>query len=502
MVTKNTGLLVFIVLLLGLLTHASFSQELYLVKDINPGFADSFPSQFTVMSGKLYYFADDGIHGKELWWNYGGNVINGLVKDIYPGTGYYYYNDPFELTAAGSMLYFTADDNIHGRELWKSNGTEGGIVLVKDIVQGTLSSQPLRLTAVNSLMFFSVDDGIHGRELWKSDGTEVGTVLVKDVYSGLGGLSSDPRSLIDVNGTLFFSAYNIIYGRELWKSDGTEAGTVLVKDINPGTADSAPGYMAAVNGVLFFNADDGIHGHELWKSDGTESGTVLVKDIDQGYSSSESKYFTAVNGIVFFTADDGVHGRELWKTDGTESGTVLVKDIYPGNQNYWSQNPYMLTVSNGTLFFVANDAIHGHELWKSDGTEANTVLVKDIFPGPLATGFRVMTDFNGTLYFAASYDGVRLWKSDGTAAGTTSVKKFFEMHQIATIDELLFMDANDLTHGHELWVLDTAKPLAPCFKECDETFKECLKIPHTPRKVCEVARDQCKAACRKFSGNK
>ena len=56
----------------------------------------------------------------------------------------------------------------------------------------------------------------------------------------------------------------------------------------------------------------------------------LLKDINAGAGGSSFFNFTSVNGTLYFRPDDGVHGDELWKTNGTEAGTVLVKDINPG----------------------------------------------------------------------------------------------------------------------------------------------------------------------------
>ena len=490
-----------------------------MVADINPGSAGSGPSNLTSVNGELFFSANDGADGTELWKSDGTAAGTVMVKDLYPGvyTGYNggaYPNSssPSNVVNVNGTLFFTANDGVHGSELWRSDGTAAGTVLVTDIWSGSGSSNPSKfanvngtvffsayngsygtelwksdgtaagtvlvkdintnssnassypedLTNVNGTLFFDANDGVHGRELWKSDGTATGTVLVKDVNSGSHGsnTASYPRSLTNVNGTLFFSANDGSHGTELWKSNGTEAGTLMVKDINPGRNHSYPCFLTNVNGTLFFVAQEGVHGRELWKSDGTEAGTVLVKDINPGSASAFPRQhignLTAVGKTLFFAADDGVHGEQLWKSDGTKAGTVLVKAIGSGKQGFeLARSSYdALAEVNGTIYFAANDGVHGRELWKSDGTEAGTVLVKDIAPGRNDSNLDSLTNVNGTLFFAAS-DGVhckKLWKSDGTQAGTVPVKDFFpdsdkpfplqRIGQLVAVDKTLFFMAD------------------------------------------------------------
>jgi ELWxxDGT repeat protein len=235
-------------------------------------------------------------------------------------------------------------------------------------------------------------------------------------------------NLTGFNGSVYFPALTNDFGNEVWKSDGTNAGTVRLKDPLPGYGkpNGDFSHLTKVGNNLFFIANDSEGNAGLWKSNDTDEGVVKLKNITQAWDFYQ---FTDVNGILFFLAGTSLNTYELWKSDGTAAGTLMLKSFqapwrdsrYPANYTGWLS----LVNGNGTLYFTAIDETYGLELWKSNGTAASTVLVKDIRPGASDSGISSLAYWNGNVYFAAndgSAAGTELWKSNGTASGTTLVK--------------------------------------------------------------------------------
>ena len=342
-----------------------------------------------------------------------------LVKDIDPPGGS--TADQVQgLVKFGDYVYFSADDGVHGRELWRSDGTTLGTTLVKDIRTGGSDSWPLYLTVMGSEIYFRAHDGSNGNELWKSDGTEAGTVLVKDINPSGNGVIT-PNFHVFGN-TLYFQGYfGSSQGEELWKSDGTESGTVLVKDINPGIYGSSPSQFSTIGSTVYFVASDATHGRELWETDGTGLGTAIVKDIYPGTGSgvTNPSYITAIGLNLYFRANSGSTGDELWISDGTSAGTNLVSDIDPGSN---SGAPQYFTQLGSNVLFSATDTSKGRELWITDGTPGGTERVKNIYSGSTGSSPNSLLAIGSMVYFEAiDSSGTHLWKTGGTQATTNKI---------------------------------------------------------------------------------
>ena len=352
------------------------SSQVVLVKDINPGSGSSSIYDLGEFNDKLYFSANDGENGRELWVSDGTTEGTQLVKDINPGSSPYGYpnsSSPSSFTKFNNKLYFQADDGENGSKLWVSDGTTEGTQLVEDINPGGGyygASYPKYLIESNDQLYFTADDNENGRELWVSDGTSEGTQLVKDINFGTGG--SSPSGFTEFNDKLYFRAEDSENGIELWVSDGTTEGTQLVKDINPGSNYSFPRYLTEFNDKLYFGARDNENGDELRVSDGTTEGTQLVKNIVPGSGGSFPLDLIESNNKLYFTARDNENGRELWVSDGTTAGTHLVDDINLGSDDSF---PVDLIESNNKLYFTADDGENGRELFKLIVDDSTTINI-------------------------------------------------------------------------------------------------------------------------------
>ena len=376
------------------------------------------------------------------------------VRNVRLGAG---AASPQSLLNAFGTLFFSADDGVNGRELWRSDGTATGTVLVKDVFPGASGSAPSLLAAAGSIVYFSADDGVNGRELWRSDGTAEGTSLVLDLRAGSAG--SNPGPAVHVGGKVFFAAVQS-FDPDLFVTDGTAAGTLKLR------TRAFASFLVSYAGQLFFQGSDPVTGSELWKSDGTVAGTVLVKDILPGLGIGNPSSLTVVGDTLFFAANGPGAGNELWKTDGTEAGTVMVAEIRPGTA---SSSPVLLRASGGRLYFVANDGVTGSELWRSDGTAAGTALVANVNPGAASASPTFLTDVDGTLFFAANdgVTGIELWRllPDGTAARLGDVNPGSASSQpgfVTNGNGRALFRATEPAFGTELWqasLSDTAPSL-------------------------------------------
>ncbi len=396
-----------------------------------------------------------------------------------------YSSHPNNFTELGGSLVFFAwggADLNNAGYLWKTDGTENGTTILKEIYNHNYESgsKPYsgEIVKTPTHLFFEGQSKVPNttsiqREIWKSDGTVAGTVKIKSFLGGNQGGGEGTESLYDIfdmeysNGLVFFTMTDNASNKiDLWKTDGTEAGTVRIYE------NCQSQIQSYNNQVYFFIAgvpdQNNNVSYSLRRHNGTSGG--FVKSIGSSTSAKIPRFFGVANNLLLFAADGTIvvngnnvnSGMELWKSDGTGAGTSIVKDINPENPNsfpdpfssgkdaiqYSNKSVYLganfnlpnldtrSIIYNNTLYFNADDGINGSELWKSDGTQEGTVLVKNTATGsytdiwgqtyPRNSDPAYLYPFNGNVYFMG-YDDVGngnrgLHKTDGTTNGTVLIK--------------------------------------------------------------------------------
>lgn len=450
--------------------------------------------------------------GVGLWRTDGTPAGTALVKIICPGDC---GSDPQRLTAAGSRLFFYADDGTHGTELWVSDGTSAGTHMVADFTPGVLGSLIQPLSSISSLaLFFKPDFSVPGRtQLWRSDGTLSGTYpLLDSTY-----LAGTPtREFFGIaGGRMVFAFTHASYGAEVWATDGSANGTILLKDIQPGALGSVYPVDSAVgsDGRIYFSANGGpTVDNQIWVTDGTSAGTVQLPLTLPTNTFYPPERFTRLGDQIAFGLTPGA-SDELWRTDGTQAGTFVlttsqdsiihqpvsadskifffrynldfqqselwVSDGTPSGTvpllvSTEGYNPWIASVGDRVIFYHSTPG-EGREPWVSDGTIAGTVRLLDIEPGPSESlPFERQTALLASRLFwgnLTSSGSGGLWATDGTTAGTALVYASLDEdsgpcwmstdtlpsqstgHPVALSSQLIF-EASDGTHGCELWRTD------------------------------------------------
>jgi ELWxxDGT repeat protein len=189
-----------------------------LVKDIRVGIQSSNPESITVHNGALYFSADDGVHGNELWKSGGTAANTVMVMDINPNNVGADSSTPDWFTVLGQTLFFAADDGTNGRELWRTDGTEVNTSRVTDIDPSD-SSFPEQLVPLGDFVYFNAIS-TSGKGVWRTDG-----ITTEAVPFPLAGQVNDcdcrDTALIAVGGRLFSTVNSDEIGHEFAYLDET-----------------------------------------------------------------------------------------------------------------------------------------------------------------------------------------------------------------------------------------------------------------------------------------
>ncbi|MCE9668425.1 HYR domain-containing protein [Myxococcus stipitatus] len=441
------------------------------------------PRQGVGVAGELLFSAkdDETLSGTTRLWISDGTDTGTLELEV-PSS------DTVRMTslgvANGQTFIWRHDDGAsessshRGAILGTRGGTYGNTGVLKSLSLPKLSHDARQLPSAvvmgDALYFGSPGSSSETSALWKSDGTPEGTVVVATLQEGI--FSVDPRLFVNAAGRLYFAAGLGLGTESLWTSDGTEQGTRKVVTLSQsGAIGPRIRHMVALGSQVLFWADTAAEGHALWTSDGTQQGTRVVMRFSGTGFVPEGPHTTAVmNGQVYFVSKATGELASLWKTDG--GPPVRVATFAPADL---ALVPMHLTVFQDALVFWAFDPDHGYEPWRSDGTPAGTVRLKDVNPGPHGSitepGPFTSVGPEGPLLFAASdgVSGVELWRTDGTTNGTERVADLAPGPESSNPSDIVgagrhvFFQAWTPETGTELWAMerpiqDTEPPQVTC----------------------------------------
>ena len=461
-----------------------------MIGDIRPGEDGSSPRNFRDVDNTLFFVADDGVHGSELWSTAQGGPF--IVKDVNPGQA---GSSPQIVASADQEVYFTADDGVHGRELWwYLFGPDA--FFVKDLNPGPTGSDitsaafTTREDSFGDLVvLFSGNNGSSGQALWATSSQLEPVQLTFNSPDGGG-----PVYLTSVGDNVYFSGYDADRGREVWVSDGTPTGTNIIGDLAAGGYDSTPRHLQAVNGRLFFVADTDLF-HPVSNVYTVEGGQpIAVARYFSGTQGSDPRpFYEAGSGVEFRTTDTEFWNSGFWFSDGTSIGTQRFLEDFELFYRFAGSNgrsAFLEQRLNGSSIFASGGPTDFQSLtlgaplgfqtlgplgvflvqtedgrltiWTSDGTTSGSHAIRELDSGSLPMSFVASTASETCCFFLTrnSQGETTLWKTDGTDMGTMSISfwdiapDFAYESGLFASDGIAYFSAAQPQTGPELWKSD------------------------------------------------
>ena len=414
---------------------------------------DSSPVYLGKLGSATYFIAYDvpGTGRAALFKTDGSSNGTAKIKDLGSGNAtvlpnYGIFRPPYEkpvlFLSTGSKAYFLAFTALDGQEVWVTDGTASGTHEVADVFVGPNGS-PLMLGLIGTDLIFVESTSATTWQIFKTDGTAAGTTALTSFPTSSYGLLNES---VIANGKIYMSidSATTCCQPDLWVTDGTTPGT---HQISPGQGlyHLSPSSLTAFgNSVLLIGTDPGNGGSVLYDVD-TASDTIQPLAQAQ-FNAAHLSSIAVMNGFALFAGA----GSALWRTDGTVAGTVLVKDIGPTapNGGLGSQDEQFLRIGNRAIFF-ANDGVNGTYLWSSDGTDAGTVpLIATVDQNPQPLFGTVGSHAYFGVSTGVSFGVDSLAVTDGTPAGTHVLATVgavdgsdFGINEFAGTDTLTFIYA-------------------------------------------------------------
>ena len=382
-----------------------------------------------------------------------------LVANINPDTpGDVNSSSPAELTYFNGEIFFRANDGVNGLELWKVDASMQ-VSLVQDIRPGSDNSSPNNFIVFNNKLYFTAfNENVSGVDLFSTDGTIVtDESLYGTSFSGL-------FNPIELNGKLYYTGFNSsVQPNKLVEFDGTSGNEV--PDTGTGEEAVIGGNTIAFNGKILlymnYSTDDATVGTELYEYDPVAQTFTLIKDIDPGSGGSSISNFVQIGSEVYFEAES-----EVWKTDGTTAGTTLVSTI--SNQSIGNVRNFF--VWNDELYFEGDNGIDDDELYKYTPTTDTVIALSNIAganDNHDPDDFLIVDDpalSAETLFYSGEPDtdnDARLYSTDGITI-TQLTEDFVDVTELVYFPEysnILFRadvldDEGDSILGSELYMYD------------------------------------------------